>query len=107
MDPQRDLLGHRPGRHQHCRLLSDELRDAPLKVLDDRAVTVPVGLRIRWECIGRGTQRIRGADRGCVPSRRVQVRSISRQSRSVIRRCYSPAVRMGGEQPSPWRVSRW
>jgi hypothetical protein len=42
MNPQRDLLGHRPTRHQHRRFLSQHLGDLTLERLDH---TRPVPVR--------------------------------------------------------------
>ncbi len=47
VDPERDLLSHRPRRHPHCRLFAEQLGDASLEPFRERALTIEVDLVVR------------------------------------------------------------
>lgn len=59
VDSQRDLLSHRPARHQHSRGLFQDAGDADLKGLDELARSVVVRPFIRTERVGRRPQKVR------------------------------------------------
>src|SRR4030095_5350075 len=57
VDPQRDLLSHRPRRHPHCRLFAEQLGDASLEPFRERTLTIKVDLVVRGGPLGETMQR--------------------------------------------------
>ncbi len=63
MEAKRDLLRHRPGRHESRRLLAEEIRHALLESLDELTAAVYVGGVIRHERVREPLEgRLRRAD---------------------------------------------
>ncbi len=63
VDPQRDLLGHRPAGHERRRLHSQQRREPALEALDDLALAVGVRPGPGRERVGRRAQQLRGGRR--------------------------------------------
>jgi hypothetical protein len=57
VNPQRDLLSHRPGRHPDRRLFAEQRGDTSLEPFRERALAVAVSLLVRRRSLSESTQR--------------------------------------------------
>jgi hypothetical protein len=56
VNPQRNLLSHRPGRHPHRRFFAKQCGDPSLQPFRERALPVAVNLLVRRRSLRQSTQ---------------------------------------------------